>query len=376
MTSKRLAGLCTAVLLVSTAASASAAPRTFEASGPTETGVRLLGATALPHGLRYDGTTVGGLSGIDYDPRSGNWVLISDDRSRKQPARFYTADIDMGAGDIGIELTDTVPLRRPDGTVYPPSGTGGSVDPEAIRFDPRSQDLWWSSEGERAEHRRDPAILRTERDGSFAGRLPLASNLRMREHTGPRRNETLEGLTFAAGGSLVVGSMEGPLIQDGAAPTAEHGALGRITVQNRSGQVLSQYAYPMDPVFASPPKGGSANNGVSEILAVNRGNPFRYLVLERSYVSGVGNSIRIHRIDTRGADDVRAVDSLRGTEVQPVRKELLVDLSEFEGLSTIDNIEGMTWGPRLPSGERTLVLVSDDNFSASQTTQIIALAVR
>lgn len=50
---------------------------------------------------------------------------------------------------------------------------------------------------------------------------------------------------------------------------------------------------------------------------------------------------------------------------------LLADLD----LSTVDNVEGMTWGPRLPSGERTLVLVSDDNFHPQLVTQIIALAL-
>ena len=40
----------------------------------------------------------------------------------------------------------------------------------------------------------------------------------------------------------------------------------------------------------------------------------------------------------------------------------------------IDNIEGMTFGPNLPDGRRTLVIVSDNNFSAGQFTQFIALA--
>ena len=40
----------------------------------------------------------------------------------------------------------------------------------------------------------------------------------------------------------------------------------------------------------------------------------------------------------------------------------------------IDNIEGMTFGPNLPDGRRTLVIVSDNNFSAGQFTQLIALA--
>ncbi|WP_328460094.1 hypothetical protein [Streptomyces sp. NBC_00448] len=36
----------------------------------------------------------------------------------------------------------------------------------------------------------------------------------------------------------------------------------------------------------------------------------------------------------------------------------------------------MTWGPTLPNGERTLVLVSDDNFSEDAVTQIVALGIR
>ena len=38
----------------------------------------------------------------------------------------------------------------------------------------------------------------------------------------------------------------------------------------------------------------------------------------------------------------------------------------------IDNVEGITLGPRLPDGRRAVVLVSDDNFNPAQTTQFIA----
>ena len=41
----------------------------------------------------------------------------------------------------------------------------------------------------------------------------------------------------------------------------------------------------------------------------------------------------------------------------------------------IDNIEGMTFGPPLPDGRQTLVIVSDNNFNAGQFTQFIVLAV-
>jgi hypothetical protein len=67
--------------------------------------------------------------------------------------------------------------------------------------------------------------------------------------------------------------------------------------------------------------------------------------------------------------------SIAGRKITPVTKKLLVDLDTL-GLPKVDNVEGVTWGPTLPDGERTLLLVSDNNFSASQITQVIALAVR
>ena len=36
---------------------------------------------------------------------------------------------------------------------------------------------------------------------------------------------------------------------------------------------------------------------------------------------------------------------------------------------------GMAWGPRLPNGNATLVMVSDDNFNASQVTLFLAFEV-
>jgi len=37
--------------------------------------------------------------------------------------------------------------------------------------------------------------------------------------------------------------------------------------------------------------------------------------------------------------------------------------------------EGMTFGPRLPDGRRSVVLVSDDNFAATQFTQFMVFAL-
>jgi 3-phytase len=97
--------------------------------------------------------------------------------------------------------------------------------------------------------------------------------------------------------------------------------------------------------------------------------------MERTYVPGAGYKIRIFDATTRGASRVQHVDSLTSAAIRPMPKRLLVDLDDLS-LPTVYNVEGMTWGPRLPTGERTLVLVSDDNFSSDEVTQVIALALR
>lgn len=336
-----------------------------------EPNVRLLGQRILPHGMDFHGTVVGGLSGIDYLPATGEYLLISDDRSERAPARSYTARFPVDANGVGpVTFTGTRSLRTADGGFYPPK----SVDPEEIRVDPWTGDYFWTQEGERAgDVLADPAVRVARPDGTFVAELPIPDNERMRPDSGPRRNAVLEAATFAAGGALFVTAVEGPLLQDGPEATVTSGAISRITVRARSGPLLAQYAYPMEPVFAeSRPEPGRGGNGVASILAADPLDPTKFLVLERAFVDGVGNKIRVYEADIAGATNV--LDAALG-DARPVAKRLLVDLDDV-GLPDIDNIEGMTWGPRLPSGERTLVLVSDDNFAENQITQIVALAVR
>ena len=55
----------------------------------------------MPHGFLFDDTTVGGLSGISYDAGRQLYYVISDDRSAKNPARFYTVRITFPDNKLG-----------------------------------------------------------------------------------------------------------------------------------------------------------------------------------------------------------------------------------------------------------------------------------
>jgi hypothetical protein len=56
-----------------------------------------------------------------------------------------------------------------------------------------------------------------------------------------------------------------------------------------------------------------------------------------------------------------------------VQKSLLLNLDTL-GIP-LDNVEGMTFGPRLPDGRRSLILVSDNNFSPMAFTQFLLFGV-
>ncbi len=345
---------------------------------------RLLGVRTLPHRLVFGGTIVGGLSGIDRDPVDDLYYLISDDRSIESPTRFYTARLAIDEdGFHDAVLQSAVTLLRDDGTPYPRH----AADAEAIRFDPATRDLWWSSEGGRklgdGRHERliDPFVRHAAVDGRALGEVPLPPMFRIvREPRGPRDNLVFEGLSLSTDLRSLWVSMEGPLLQDGPVPTAHDGAWSRFTRFDRDasggfGAFAAQYAYRIDPIPSDgvwTPAG--AQTGVSEILAVD---PHRFLVLERAFVVGLHHwRIRLFEADVTGATDVAAIDSLvdaAAPRFVPIAKSLVLD---FDRLGfAVDNLEGLCFGPTLANGHRTLVLVSDDNFGEWQTTQLVALEI-
>jgi hypothetical protein len=340
-----------------------------------------LGEQRIAPNTTLAGTTFGGISGLDRD--GDTWFLVSDDRSAKQPARFYTAALAFGGPDgalSGVDITGSHPFLRPDGMPYPPlaGGDGTTVDPEDMRVDPRSKQLVWSQEGERVLPAAgkpgvliDPTVRIAERDGRFVRELPVLDDLRPTiADRGIRQNNGPEGLAFSTDGEQILLAVEDPLLQDGPLPTRTTGARTRIVVLSRDGQVRAQHAYPLEPLFADPTAAGAATTGITAILA-EPDSPSRYLVLERSFAPGVGNEVRLYEIDLAGAADIGTGPSTAAT---PVAKHLVADVADLP-VQSVDNIEGMAWGPDRPDGSHTLVLVSDDNFSPEQVTQFVAVAV-
>ena len=352
---------------------AGCAERILQPAPGAPASLRLLGEAYLPHRMAFKGTTVGGLSALDFDPASGLWVTLSDDRSALQPARFYTLKVDVREGALRLELLDVVTLRDAAGQPFPKRGTRGEiVDPEGIRLLPGGRGVLWTSEGDYPSDQ--PPMLREARlDGTHVRDFELLPMFRLpaRPGTGPRDNLTFEGVTLTPDARTAWVAMENALQQDGPEPgVGRPGGPCRFTAFDvTSGRAVRQVAYMPDAVPQGPTVPGMpAENGISEILMIDAQ---RMLVLERAYIFGHGMSLRIYEIDTASGSDTLAQESLRPGEYRPCAKRLVADFATL-GLTRLDNTEGMCWGPRLPNGHRSLVVVSDDNFRAEQVTQFAA----
>ncbi|NJR58442.1 MAG: phytase [Cyanobacteria bacterium CRU_2_1] len=348
-------------------------PIASDFSRNTVTGLDFLGEVTFPTGLTFDGTVVGGLSGITYDRDNNRFYSIADDRSQFNPARFYTLGIDLSDGtldDGDVSFTDVTTLTDDSGNPFPAL----SLDPESIVLTENGT-LFISSEGD-ANRVINPFVNAFSLGGKQFDSLPIPDKFlpTADQSSGIRNNAAFESLAITPNGRYLYTATENALYQDGSAATLEDESPARILrFDLTTGQADKEILYYTDPVAEeSVPPGAFATNGLVELLALdNNGN---FLALERSLSAGVGNSVKLYEVNTQNTTDISGVEAIEGLEVDAVaEKRLLLDFGEL-GI-TLDNLEGIALGPVLPDGRRSLIVVSDNNFSDTQFTQFLAFAV-
>jgi hypothetical protein len=200
-------------------------------------------------------------------------------------------------------------------------------------------------------------------------------------------NLSFESLALSPNGHSLFTANERPLPAVGPSPTDGQAA----DLRNRT-RILrykrgpggfvphKQYFYLTEPNRPAAPN----DVGVVEIIALSEED---LLVLERGFKLGEGNTVSVFRVSVEDAADVSDEPTLAAAGLVPVAKTLVFDLvncpprgatippGATQPNALLDNFEAMTLGPKLPGGRRTLLLLSDDNAGANQTTRFIALAV-
>ncbi|WP_232251412.1 esterase-like activity of phytase family protein [Oscillatoria acuminata] len=327
----------------------------------------------------FQDTPVGGLSGITYDRQRDRFYAISDDRGYYAPARFYTLQLNLDSNSsdspkiASVDIESVTFLKGEDGNPY----AIGEIDAEGIAFaSPNS--VYIASEGIARKglapfiHEIDLETGQFVRDITLPKRyIPDSAENQTR---GVQDNLGLESLTLNPRGFgdatvdpyRLFTATEAPLVQDLDELDADLPPKNRLLhylISDGPPVLISENLYPLDDSVR-----WSLYNGLPELLALEQGG--HLLSLERNF-GFLGFGAKLFEVQTGSATDTSKIASLKGElkKVEPIKKRLLLNLQDL-GIE-LDNLEGMTFGPRFSDGSQSLILISDDNFNPDQVNQIL-----
>jgi len=322
----------------------------------------------------FENTRFGGISALAYDRPADRLYALSDEHSSGIPPHFYTLRLEQ-TPDTDPPQLETIALEAvtffttPEGQVW----DSYQFDPEGMALTPQGT-LWIASEGIQS---RDvpPALVEFDRaTGRQLQALKVPSGFKVaidpqtrRQQQGVQSNLGFESLSLSPiktipGEPLRLFTVnEAPLLQDLDLSVAEEGGRLRLLhydLTQGNPLLLSEHLYPLAPVPLA------VLNGLSELLTLDGTGHF--LTLERS-LTPFGFQIQLFQAAIGGATDISGIPALKGelSNVNRVQKQLVLNVNNLD--IPIRNLEGMTWGPQLPDGSQTILLVSDNNFEAEPT---------
>lgn len=310
----------------------------------------------------------GGISGLDY---LGNdtYILVADAPSNP---RLYKARIKIATHKISsFEILEKIELD------IPKEHQDQVFDLESIRYD-KKHDLYFVGSEGRISARKEGFVMTLNSDFEI---VDLYDSLPYFSVENSRNNGLFEGLSTDLNHEGFWFVNELPLKSDGSKPGLINSfSPVRMSYFNlEQEKITEQYAIDLGRVSKAPLL-PFIINGVTDILRLNEN---QFLFLERAFSAGhgnKGNNVRVFMIDISEATDILNHKRLKAhkKDIQLVDKKLIFDFKSVKKKLTskiIDNIEGISFGPVLPNGEQSLLLMSDDNFSSysDQINQIVLL---
>jgi hypothetical protein len=322
---------------------------------------------------KFQETELGGLSGIVYDQKANKLIAISDDRSQINPARFYKFDFTLNENQFTVTPSSVTKLKNKEGTYYKEK----YADFEGITL--FGNDLLISSEnGLDGAELVLPGLYRFSLAGDFQELLEMPKKFFPTEDGlyGTRHNKGFETLAAAPDLKTFFTANEDALAQDGPLGSSEYNSIVRI-VRFRDMKPEKEFAYVLEKM-KSPPEGmeEDGDTGLVDMAVIDENN---FYTMERSYLTATGTNVILIFKNEVSTDttDVSEVATLENHNLQPIKKTLVANLDDFiplmnKDFAYLDNIEGITLGPVLPNGNRSLIVVSDNNFNPNQRTLFIA----
>ena len=323
---------------------------------------------------------LGGISGIIFNSKNNLLYAVSDNYGKHGPSRFYKFFYSLSRGKIIINPLETIITLTEQNDSFPKH----KVDFEGVAF--FDNNLLISSEGRLSTSKENiPEFLLFSKDGKIKKRIQLPPKFSHSPTSGVRVNLAFESLTQVPNKSnLYFTANEDSLIQDDSMVSPTKGSKLRIIkfsiLKNRF-DTISEFVYNLskvpNPTNVSNFKG---DNGLVDILALSED---QIITIERSWSPTTKkNAIllfltKISKLTT----DVKDIFSLQDNSDKyvPAQKTLLLNLdkisSQLHDGKGLDNIEAISFGPKLKNGNQTILLASDNNFNKHQRTLFIALEI-
>ena len=334
--------------------------------------ISYLNEYVIPDSLQFQHQTIGGLSGIDFV--NNEYFFVIDDA--KNP-RIVTAAINIKNDSIqSVDFTNTILLNDSNTAFYKEN----ELDLESIFVDEKTNEIHLVSEGSIRKNK-PPTIFKIDANGNFLAQFQLPNSLTKIDNF--KHNGVFEASSKSVDNQGFWVGVELPISVDGDEPTFEKNSSPiRITYFDKKSKIATkQFAYPLEKI-PKPYKGNQNINGVTAILEIAKNH---FLVVERAYQNNYGsdgNTIRIFEaFIEKNTTDILSMTALKSTSFIPMKKRLLFDFDTVKQFLTdeiIDNIEGITLGPKSKNGNQTLLLVADDNFQTfgKQLNQLILLEMK
>ena len=303
-----------------------------------------------------DSLQFGGISGIDLI--NDSLFMISD--SGKRPRIFFSR---LNTEDKKIELGPPellIDLEAPDGQYF---------DLESIRKLNNQKGFLISSEGNIRKNI-ETSVLKIDQSGNVLKNYQLPEQYLIKDKGSEViHNRGIEAMTFNSDKSGFWFSTEFPLRSEGKPPKLfKSGAAQQFLFYNlEKDQVAAQFDYQLDPIPKIPLLPYSLN-GLTGMLMIS---PNQMITIERGFSAGWGkhsNRVKLFLVQSdKKLSKGKSVDKYQLLDLKKIKRQLNTD--------RIDNIEGICFGPQLEDGNRSIFLISDDNFSAygDQITQLIWL---
>lgn len=334
--------------------------------------LKFLDEFILEDSLSYKKSLIGGLSGVDY--ANGFYYFVVDDV--KNP-RYVISEIEFNKDTItSLGFLDVIFLNDSTETFYKEN----ALDLESIFVDKKTLEVNLVSEGS-IRRGKNPLVFSVDSTGMFKENYKIPDYFKANSSAKPKHNATFESSSKSFDNKGFWVGMEGVLQADGEEPVVkDESSPIRITYfDNKTNTATKQFGYELDKI--SSLKGNVNLNGVTAILEFKKNE---FFIVERAYKSGLGtygNTIKIyHTVIDESTTNILDINSLKKANYNIAEKQLLFNFDTIKDELTkgiIDNIEGITFGPILANGNKSLLLVSDDNFQkyGKQLNQFLLLEI-